>query len=60
MTCSHCKANVENGVKSIAGITNAIANPDTDELLVEGEGFSSEDIQNKVEDLGYGYSGKLK
>lgn len=57
MSCNHCKAAVEKGVRAIAGIKSAEVDLDKKELHYESEDASSpvpvETVINVVEELGY-------
>ncbi|TFH36263.1 MAG: heavy metal-associated domain-containing protein [Bacteroidia bacterium] len=53
MTCNHCKANVENGAKSVKGVTEAVADLATGELTISGESLDMEKIRSNIEALGY-------
>ncbi len=53
MTCNHCKANVENGIKSIAGVVSTTADITTGEVKIEGENVDLEAVKNTVNGLGY-------
>jgi uncharacterized protein len=59
MTCNHCKATVENGVKSMPGITDAVADIQTGVLSIEASDPDLEEIRKKVESLGYKYLGEV-
>lgn len=60
MTCNHCKMNVEKSLSRIEGIDRVIANPDTGDVIISGEGFDFEKIKFTVEDIGYTYKGESK
>ena len=53
MTCNHCKSNVENGAKSVAGVTEAVADLATGELTISGEAVDLGKIKTSIEALGY-------
>lgn len=53
MTCNHCKANVENGAKTVAGVEDASANLATGELTITGEAIDLEKVKSNIEALGY-------
>jgi len=53
MTCNHCKSNVENGAKSVKGVTEAVADLATGELTISGESLDMEKIRSNIEALGY-------
>ena len=53
MTCNHCKANVENGAKSIEGVESATADLSTGELIITGDSPDMDKIRSTIEGLGY-------
>lgn len=55
MTCNHCKMNVENGIKSVEGISGANANINSGEVVIEGENYDMEEVKKAVDGLGYKY-----
>lgn len=57
MTCKNCKAHVEKGVMSVAGVSNAVADFASDELIVYGENVDVKEIEKSVEDAGYHFVG---
>ncbi len=57
MTCEHCKAKVENGLRNEENITNAIADTENNTVRIYGNNLDSELIGKKVVDLGYIYKG---
>ena len=59
MTCEHCKAKVENGLRSESNISNAIANTETNTVSLFGENISSEQIEARIKELGYIYQGEV-
>ena len=60
MTCNHCKANVEKNVLTLEGVQKAFANPDTNELIVQGDDPDLEKIRSAVEDIGYEFKGEIR
>lgn len=54
MKCVHCQANVENGLKSLAGVTAVTVSLAEGKAVVAGD-FSEADVIAKIEDLGYEY-----
>lgn len=58
MTCNHCKATVENGLKSIPEIANVEANPASNEVFIDAGDVPEEQIKATVEKLGYKFKGK--
>ncbi len=58
MTCNHCKASVENGVRDIGEKGDIFADPSTNELRIAGGTASEEELKKKVESLGYIFKGR--
>jgi uncharacterized membrane protein YraQ (UPF0718 family)/copper chaperone CopZ len=58
MTCSHCKANVENSMGKIEGIKDIRADIDLNEVTFSGEQVDYEKVKQAVEEIGYQYGGK--
>jgi copper chaperone CopZ len=58
MTCNHCKASVENGVKELADKADIFADPDKNELRISTVAIPEEDLKNKIESLGYIFKGR--
>lgn len=54
MKCVHCQAKVENGLKSLSGVTNVTVDLAGGKALVEGD-VAEEDVIAKIEELGYEY-----
>ncbi|MCK4749873.1 MAG: permease, partial [Bacteroidales bacterium] len=59
MTCDHCKAKVENGLKELQGVSEVLADRTTGVVSVQAETDNEEDIRKAVGSLGYTYGGKL-
>lgn len=59
MTCDHCKARVENGLKGLEGVSEVIADRSNNLVSVQAESVSEQQIRDTVEKLGYKYSGKV-
>ncbi|HPE56536.1 MAG TPA: permease [Bacteroidales bacterium] len=60
MTCNHCKMNVEKNLSGLEGITGVVADPDHNEVVLDGENFDLEKIKQTVESIGYGFKGEKK
>jgi len=58
MTCNHCKANVEKNLSAIDGINFVNANPQTSEVIIEGDKLDHDLIKKTVEGIGYMYHGE--
>ena len=57
MTCSHCEATIENGIRSLEGIESAKADQVSERVDLTGEHIDLDRIREKVEGLGYKYGG---
>lgn len=60
MTCEHCKAKVENGLRSQDNITNAIADTEKNTVVLYGNNIDVNKIGESVKDLGYMFTGEIK
>ncbi|MDA3823543.1 MAG: permease [Bacteroidales bacterium] len=58
MTCNHCKAAVENGIREIDEKGDIFADPSGNELSISGGTASEEELKKKVESLGYIFKGR--
>ena len=59
MTCDHCKAKVENGLKEVQGISEVLADRTTGVVSVQAEIDSEANIKEAVSKLGYTFAGKV-
>ena len=61
MTCAHCKAKVENGLRAMEQITNAVADTEKNQVTIYGKNLDAKPklIGEKIEELGYIYKGKV-
>jgi hypothetical protein len=59
MTCDHCKAKVENGLKELQGVSEVLADRTTGVVSVQADTDNEEDIRKAVDSLGYTYAGKI-
>jgi uncharacterized membrane protein YraQ (UPF0718 family)/copper chaperone CopZ len=59
MTCNHCKANVENALKSINGISNVEINLENGHVKLDGSNYSFSEIEISINELGYSYKGLI-
>lgn len=57
MTCSHCEANVKRNLETLPGITNVVANNQTNSVKISGSGYSLIKVEETVNSLGYKYLG---
>jgi uncharacterized membrane protein YraQ (UPF0718 family)/copper chaperone CopZ len=60
MTCDHCKATVERGLKDLEGVTEVIADRQNGRVSIQAESVSELQIKEAIEKLGYGFAGKFK
>lgn len=60
MTCNHCKASVEKGVRELGENGDIFADPSANELHIAGGTISTAEIKMKVESLGYIFKGEKK
>lgn len=54
MKCVHCRANVENGLKSLPGVEAVTVSLEEGKAVVKGD-ISEAEVIAKIEDLGYEY-----
>ena len=59
MTCSHCKATVENGLKKKLSIGEVLADPDLNRVTINALSVNDSSVQETVEDLGYSFKGRI-
>lgn len=59
MTCDHCKAKVENGLRNQENITNAIADTQNNTVKLYGSNLDVNQLEAVIRELGYDYKGKL-
>lgn len=53
MTCNHCKANVENSIKSAEGVETVTVDLTTGKVNITGESVDLEKIKSGIENIGY-------
>jgi uncharacterized protein len=53
MTCNHCKANVENSIKSSIGVKDVSVDLTTGKVNITGNSFDLEKIKSGIESIGY-------
>ncbi len=53
MTCNHCKANVENSIKSSEGVEEAIVDLSSGKVIIKGSSFDLDKIKSGIENIGY-------
>ncbi len=59
MTCNHCKASVENGLKNDPSISEVLADPDLNTVTIQAETLTDSNIRETVEGLGYSFKGRI-
>jgi uncharacterized protein len=57
MTCNHCKAAVEKGIRDLDMQADIFADPDSNELRISSDTIDDAKVQKAVEGLGYIYKG---
>jgi len=60
MTCNHCKASVENGIRELYEDLDIFADPSGNELRISGGEPVEEELKRKIESLGYIFKGKKR
>lgn len=60
MTCTHCKATVENNIGALEGVEEVTADLQTGEVLIGGDKINLEKVAARVNELGYLYKGTVK
>jgi uncharacterized membrane protein YraQ (UPF0718 family)/copper chaperone CopZ len=58
MTCNHCKSSVEKNVQKLEGITLVVADPNNNEVLIEGNNLNQAEIESTINELGFVFKGK--
>lgn len=58
MTCSHCKASVEQGLSQLSQVTEVVADPGRNMVTVEAGTLDDERVKSTVEQLGYIFQGR--
>jgi uncharacterized membrane protein YraQ (UPF0718 family)/copper chaperone CopZ len=53
MTCNHCKANVENSIKSSSGVEDATVDLTSGKVIIKGNSFDLDNIKKGIESIGY-------
>lgn len=58
MTCNHCKATVERGIRELGDTGDVFADPSSNEVRVASDGIPEDQIKARVESLGYIFKGR--
>ncbi len=53
MTCNHCKANVENSIRSVNGVKDVNVDLTSGKVNITGDSFDLEKIKSGIESIGY-------
>ena len=53
MTCGHCAAAVTSEVEVIEGVTGVTVDVEKGTVLVEGDGFTDDQVRAAVDEAGY-------
>ncbi len=59
MTCNHCKASVENGLRNDPSISEVLADPDMNTVTIQAETLTDSNIRETIEGLGYSFKGRI-
>ena len=59
MTCNHCKANVEKGIRTVAGVETVEVDLNAKSATITGKAISIDAVKNVVEARGYEWGGKI-
>jgi copper chaperone CopZ len=59
MTCNHCKMSAEKSISSLQGVVEVIADPGKSEIFIKGKIINLDEVQKKVEDVGFSFHGKI-
>jgi len=59
MTCNHCKASVENGLKGLSQVTEVVAEPGKDLVTIQAVSVTDGRIKETIEKLGYSFGGRI-
>lgn len=59
MTCDHCKANVENGLKGLPRVSEVLADPGKNLVTVEAGSITDGQVRETIEKLGYNFKGRV-
>lgn len=59
MTCNHCKANVENEIKSMDGVEAVQIDLSSGKVIISGDGIDLNQVKTGIESIGYKFKGEL-
>lgn len=60
MSCKNCKVHVENGIKTIVGVEEVVADHVTGQVIVKGDHINEDQVKVAVEKTGYRFIGADK
>ena len=55
MSCEHCEQTVEDALREVTGVSNAVADREAGQARIEGDAVAA-DLVNAVEEAGYSAS----
>jgi uncharacterized protein len=58
MTCEHCKASVEKGLKSNPQVSSVLADPGMNLVTIQAESLPDASVKETIERLGYIFGGR--
>lgn len=53
MTCSHCEASVKRNLEGIKGVSEVMADKNTNSVKIIGSGYKMEKVRKTIEEIGY-------
>ena len=59
MTCNHCKANVENAIKSIEGVDDVQIDLSSGKVIISGDSIELDQVKTNIESVGYEFKGEI-
>lgn len=59
MTCDHCKATVEQGLKDLQGVSEVMADLASNLVTVQAAEITDNQIKDTIENLGYRFKGRV-
>ena len=59
MTCDHCKATVEKGLKDLEGVSEVMADRTMNQVTIQSESITDNQVRETIEKLGYSFVGKI-
>ena len=59
MTCDHCKSTVENGLQKLEGVSEVLADRESNLVTVQAAELTDNQIKDTIENLGYSFKGRI-